>query len=78
MNYRATSPTTVTKKEKEIVLTVQQGPAPGGTTKHWNLSMEVPPIPPSNLVNCNIIDLDYDIKVNFAFWHLIAVLIVLE
>ncbi|XP_072938001.1 arrestin domain-containing protein 17 [Epargyreus clarus] len=63
VNYRATSPSTVTKKEKEIVLTVQQGPAAGGTTKHWNLSMEVPPIPPSNLVNCNIIDLDYDIKV---------------
>lgn len=63
VTYRATSPSTVTKKTKDIILTVQEGPAPAGTTKHWNLSMEIPPIPPSNLVNCNIIDLDYDLKV---------------
>lgn len=42
---------------------MQEGPAPAGTTKRWNLQMEVPPIPPSNLVNCSIIDLDYDFKV---------------
>lgn len=54
----------MTKKTKDVILTVQEGPAPAGTTKHWNLSMEVPPIPPSNLVNCNIIDLDYDLKVS--------------
>lgn len=63
VTYRATSPSSVTKKTKDVILTVQEGPAPVGTTKHWNLSMEVPPIPPSNLVNCNIIDLDYDLKV---------------
>ncbi|CAH0724924.1 unnamed protein product, partial [Brenthis ino] len=63
VTYRATSPSTVTKKSKDIILTIQEGPAPAGTTKHWNMTMEVPPIPPSNLVNCNIIDLDYDLKV---------------
>ncbi|CAG9791080.1 unnamed protein product [Diatraea saccharalis] len=63
VTYRATSPSTVTKKAKEVILTVQEGPAPAGSTKHWNLSLEIPPIPPSNLVNCNIIDLDYDLKV---------------
>ncbi|XP_075979692.1 arrestin domain-containing protein 3 [Anticarsia gemmatalis] len=63
VTYRATSPTNATKKTKDIVLTIQDGPAPAGTTKTWNLQLEVPPIPPSDLVNCNIIDLDYDFKV---------------
>ncbi|CAH0399343.1 unnamed protein product [Chilo suppressalis] len=63
VTYRATSPSTVTKKSKAVILTVQEGPAPASTTKHWNLTLEIPPIPPSNLVNCNIIDLDYDLKV---------------
>ncbi|XP_053611866.1 arrestin domain-containing protein 3 [Plodia interpunctella] len=60
VTYRASS---ATKKTKDIILTIQEGPAPAGSTKHWNLNMEIPPIPPSNLVNCNIIDLDYDLKV---------------
>ncbi|XP_026741455.1 arrestin domain-containing protein 17 [Trichoplusia ni] len=63
VTYRATSPTNALKKTKDVVLTVQEGPAPAGSTKNWNLTMEVPPIPPSDLVNCNIIDLDYDFKV---------------
>ncbi|XP_047506425.1 arrestin domain-containing protein 17 [Pieris napi] len=63
VTYRATSPSNVTKKSKDIILTIQEGPAPAGSTKHWNLNMEIPPIPPSNLVNCSIIDLDYDVKV---------------
>ncbi|CAH2049372.1 unnamed protein product, partial [Iphiclides podalirius] len=63
VTYRATSPSTVTKKTKDIILTLQQGPVDVGSTKQWNLTLEVPPVPPSNLVNCNIIDLDYDLKV---------------
>lgn len=70
VTYRATSPS-ATKKSKDIILTIQEGPAPAGTTKHWNLQMEIPPIPPSNLVNCNIIDLDYDFKVgNISFFYM--------
>ena len=63
VTYRATMPSTRIKKIKDVVLTIQEGPAPAGTTKSWELFMEVPPIPPSDLVNCNIIDLDYDFKV---------------
>ncbi|KAL4704454.1 hypothetical protein ACJJTC_019553 [Scirpophaga incertulas] len=63
VNYRATSPTTATKKTKHVILTIDVCNAPAGTTKHCNMSFEVPPLPPSNLVNCNIIDLDYDLKV---------------
>ncbi|XP_039758552.1 arrestin domain-containing protein 17 [Pararge aegeria] len=66
VTYRATTPTTAIKKSKDIILTMQEGPVPSGTTKHWNLNLEIPPIPPSNLVNCSIIDLDYDIKVECA------------
>ncbi|KAI8434231.1 hypothetical protein MSG28_012336 [Choristoneura fumiferana] len=63
VTYRANTPTTVTKKSKDVILTVQEGPAPAGSTKHWDMKFEIPPIPPSNLVNCSIIDLDYDLKV---------------
>ncbi|XP_014367457.2 arrestin domain-containing protein 17 [Papilio machaon] len=62
VTYRATSPSTATKKTKEVILTIQQGPVAAGATNHWSLTMEVPPLPPSNLVNCSIIDLDYDLK----------------
>ncbi|XP_049871660.1 arrestin domain-containing protein 17 [Pectinophora gossypiella] len=63
ITYRATTPTSSTKKSKELVHTVQEGPAPAGTSKQWTINLEVPPVPPSNLVNCSIIDLDYDLKV---------------
>lgn len=63
VTYRANSPTTATKKSKNVILTVQEGPAPAGSTKHWDMKFEIPPMPPSNLVNCSIIDLDYDLKV---------------
>ncbi|XP_045775884.1 arrestin domain-containing protein 17 [Maniola jurtina] len=66
VTYRATTPTTAIKKSKDIIITMQEGPVPAGITKHWNLNLEIPPIPPSNLVNCSIIDLDYDLKVECA------------
>lgn len=69
VTYRATSPSNATKKAKDIVLTIQEGPAPAGSTKSWNLHLEVPPIPPSDLVNCNIIDLDYDFKVRKQYLY---------
>ncbi|XP_068622515.1 arrestin domain-containing protein 17 [Battus philenor] len=62
VTYRATSPSTAIKKTKDVILTIQQGPVQPGGTNHWNLTLEIPPMPPSNLVNCNIIDLDYDLK----------------
>lgn len=66
VTYRATSPTKVTKKTKDAVLTLQEGPVPAGSTRSWNLTMRIPSAPPSDLVNCNIIDLDYDFKVDCA------------
>ncbi|KOB63269.1 Arrestin (Or S-antigen), partial [Operophtera brumata] len=51
VTYRATTPSAAMKKTKDIVLTIQEGPAPAGSTKHWSVQMEVPPIPPSNLIN---------------------------
>ncbi|KAJ2949368.1 hypothetical protein O0L34_g15281 [Tuta absoluta] len=62
VTYRATSPAQ-TKKTKDIVHTIQEGPAPAGACKRWSMALEVPPVPPSNLVNCSLIDLDYDLKI---------------
>ncbi|KAG7300439.1 hypothetical protein JYU34_016060 [Plutella xylostella] len=68
VTYRATntSASTSIKKTKDVVVTIQEGPVVAGGSKQFNLKLEVPPIPPSNLVNCSIIDLDYDIKVECA------------
>ncbi|VVC95248.1 unnamed protein product [Leptidea sinapis] len=63
VTYRTTSPSTAIKKCKDIIVTIQEGPVPAGITKQYLMNIEVPPMPPSNLVNCSIIDLDYDLKV---------------
>jgi len=34
-------------------------------TSNWTQVLKVPPLPPSNLNNCSIIDLDYDLKVSY-------------
>ncbi|GBP90075.1 Arrestin domain-containing protein 4 [Eumeta japonica] len=63
VTFRATMPQSSTKKTKHVIVETKEGPAPANTTKHWSLKLEIPSLPPSNLVNCSIIDLDYDLKV---------------
>lgn len=49
-----------TIKISDIVL---EGVAKTGS-KIWQKEIEIPPLPASNLVNCSIVDLDYDLKVD--------------
>lgn len=52
-----------TKKEKTIISEISVGPVEVHSSKNWQQNIEIPPLPPSNLINCGIIDLDYELKV---------------
>lgn len=51
------------KKEKTIIAELSVGPVEAHGSKSLTQTIEIPPLPPSNLINCNIIDLDYELKV---------------
>lgn len=61
--FHTTQPRRETKKDKIVIAEVGVGPVPGGESKNWSQQLEIPPLPPSNLSNCGIIDLDYELYV---------------
>ncbi|XP_034185991.1 arrestin domain-containing protein 17 isoform X1 [Osmia lignaria lignaria] len=63
VTFRATTPTTDTKTEEIVVAEVGKGPVEGGATVEYEQKLDIPPLPPSNLTNCRIIDLEYNLKV---------------
>lgn len=63
VSFHVHTPRRETKKDKiTITELVLDGVGARGSNA-WQKEIEVPPLPPSNLVNCQIIDLDYDLKV---------------
>lgn len=65
VTYYSSSPRRETKKQNIILLKYNLGSsiaARGSNT--FTQSITIPSVPPSNLANCGIIDIDYDIKVN--------------
>jgi hypothetical protein len=63
VTYRATTPRTATKTEEIVVTEVSKGPVVAGGTADYEQHLDIPPLPPSNLTNCRIIDLEYNLKV---------------
>lgn len=63
VTFRATTPRVDTKTEEIVVSEVSKGPVEGGGTADYEQHLDIPPLPPSNLANCNIIDLEYNLKV---------------
>ncbi|CAD7093273.1 unnamed protein product [Hermetia illucens] len=61
--FHTTQPRRETKKENITIGELSVGPIGPHDSKTWTQQLEIPPLPPSNLVNCGIIDLDYDLKV---------------
>lgn len=61
--FKTNVPRHDTKKEKVTIAELSVGPVEAHGSKNWAQTMEIPPLPPSNLMNCNIIDLDYELKV---------------
>ncbi|XP_076653337.1 arrestin domain-containing protein 17 isoform X1 [Halictus rubicundus] len=63
VTFRATTPSTDTRTEEIVVAEVGKGPVEGGGTAEYEQNLDIPPLPPSNLANCGIIDLEYNLKV---------------
>ncbi|XP_078042154.1 arrestin domain-containing protein 17 isoform X2 [Augochlora pura] len=63
VTFRATTPSTDTRTEEIVVAEVGKGPVEGGGTAEYEQNLEIPPLPPSNLANCGIIDLEYNLKI---------------
>lgn len=63
LEFKTNTPRREIKKDKITIAEVAVGPVEAHSTKTQVLNIEIPPLPPSNLLNCSIIDLDYDLKV---------------
>ncbi|KAL0128008.1 hypothetical protein PUN28_003330 [Cardiocondyla obscurior] len=66
VTYHATRTSNLmeTTKNEEIVVTeISKGPVAAGGNDDYEQHLSIPPIPPSNLTNCSIIDLEYNLKV---------------
>lgn len=63
MTLRVTTPHTDTKTEEILVAEVGKGPIAAGATIDYEQRLDIPSVPPSNLANCGIIDLEYNLKV---------------
>lgn len=62
--FKTNTPRRDMKKEKTTIAEISIGPVDAHGNKSWQQNIEIPPLPPSNLINCGIIDLDYELKVN--------------
>lgn len=51
-------------KTTNILEKIQVGPVGPHDSRTWSQNLLVPPLPPSNLTNCSLIDIDYEITVS--------------
>lgn len=63
--FKTNTPRRDTKREKTTIAEIGVGPVEAHGSNTWLKNVDIPPLPPSNLANCGIIDLDYDLKVGF-------------
>lgn len=63
LEFKTNQPRRDVKKDKITIAEVAVGPVSAHSTKTEDLNIAIPPLPPSNLLNCSIIDLDYELKV---------------
>lgn len=61
--FKTNTPRRDLKREKEVIAELSVGPVEAGKSKNWGEKINIPSLPPSNLANCGLIDLDYDLKV---------------
>lgn len=63
VTFKANNPRFETKTEKIVIAEVSKGPVEGNATSDYQQKLDIPPLPPSNLTNCGIIDLEYNLKI---------------
>lgn len=61
--FHTTQPRRETKKDKITISELSVGPVGASESRTWTQQLEIPPLPPSSLLNCGIIDLDYQLHV---------------
>lgn len=64
MTYHSQTPRRESKKDEVLIAELQVGPVPAHGSNTWNNPINIPPLPPSNLTNCSLIDLDYELQVS--------------
>lgn len=67
VSYHSQHPRRETKQEETVISAFQVGPVAGHSSNTWNQPLVIPPLPPSNLTNCSLIDLDYELQVCTIF-----------
>lgn len=72
--FKTNTPRRDMKKDKITISEISVGPVEAHGSKTWQQSIEIPPLPPSNLINCGIIDLDYELKV-CAYFNFFIIII---
>ncbi|XP_049799800.1 uncharacterized protein LOC126235108 [Schistocerca nitens] len=61
--FTSHTPRKKTKIVRDKIETITYEPVGPNTSKTWTKNLKIPSLPPSNLNNCNIIDLDYFLHV---------------
>lgn len=64
VTFYSQSPRRETKKTENSICSYTTTALEGKKNEIYNHEIKIPPLPPSNLTNCGIIDLDYEVKVN--------------
>lgn len=64
LKFHVNQPSRDSKYDKVKICEVSFDEVPPHESKTWQKTLEIPPLPPSNLANCSLIDLDYELKVN--------------
>lgn len=63
IEFRTQTPRVETRIDKAIINEFSIGPIDKNESKKLEQSIEIPPLPPTNMENCNIIKCDYELKV---------------
>ncbi|KFB40718.1 AGAP001894-PA-like protein [Anopheles sinensis] len=61
--FHSQRPHRESKRKEEDISTGSLGPIEAGNSETWQEKIQIPSLLPLNLVNCGIIDVDYEIKV---------------
>lgn len=63
VTFKTIHPRRAVKGDQKTIAEISMGPVEVNSSKNWQQNFQIPPLPPSNLNNCGIIDLDYALKV---------------
>lgn len=63
VTFQTTQPRAEKKEQKITISELSIGPVSGGESRTFSQQLEIPALPPTNLVNCGVISLDYDLHI---------------